>query len=135
MLSTSTLTHLAVAAAVVYRFLGVWDLLAPGSAARVFLGLRSPSPKDTDDDAQSDAIPTLVPMLGARDVTVGAAILWLAHEAETHALGVVVLSASALNFVDAWAVARRRGAVLGAAPALFSLAFVGLGYGLLVGRG
>lgn len=114
MLSTQTLTHLAVAAAVIYLLLGVWDLLAPGSAARVFLRFRTPSPKDESDDVDtgSDSIPTLVPMLGARDITVGAAIIWLARESDPHALGVVVLSASALNFVDTWAVAQRRGALL-----------------------
>ncbi|KAL1409344.1 hypothetical protein Q8F55_003326 [Vanrija albida] len=102
MLSVSTLTAIAVAVGIEYLLIGVWDLLAPRSAAR-FLGFSAPK------EADNDPVPTLVPMLGARDLTIGAALVVLAHDGATHALGVVVLCASALNFVDAVAVGRRSG--------------------------
>lgn len=74
-------------------------------------------------------------MLGARDYSIGLAILWFGVRGEGRNMGRVVLSGMVLCLADLWLVVRRRGwkDAVGWGLGLGVAGWAAVGWGLLVG--
>lgn len=98
--STWRLLGLSVAAS--YVALGVIDCLMPHRAAEEFFGI-------APGDAESGAVPLLLPLIGARGLSIGATLFVFARQRKYAEMGTVILAGSILCVADAVAIWRAKG--------------------------
>ena len=100
----STWRALGLTVAVAYTGFGVFESFLPAKAAREFFGIQPRAKAEVDD-----AVSVMVPLMGARDFTISAAMLTFWYYEKDWELGVVILAGSILCVADSIAIFNRRG--------------------------
>ncbi|KAF6827580.1 hypothetical protein CMUS01_08948 [Colletotrichum musicola] len=101
-LQASTWQALGLSVAASYIALGVMDCIAPQRAAEEIFGI-------APTDEGSRAVRVFVPLLGARGLSIGAALLVLARQGKGPEMGIVILAGTILCVADVIAVWRAKG--------------------------
>lgn len=97
-LQPSTWRTLGLSVAVSYAGLGIFDILLPHQAANHFFGL-----------PPSDPVTRLMPLLGARGLSIAAALFAFARQGKNPEMGVVILAGTILCLWDAVAIWQAQG--------------------------
>lgn len=144
-LSPSTWRVLGLSATAACLGLGSFAITSPALAAKVF-GIypeeTAASSSSTDvvgekkgwskaEQTHAEAVSTSMRLLGARDLTIGIALLWLDYQRNPPAMGALILSGFALCIVDVYIIWERRGSATGSAFAAIAAVWMAIGYGLL----
>jgi len=127
-LSPSTYQALGLSVGAGYTILGAFATLFPSTAARTFFNLgngvalwpynnnhassTTPAKPAVPSTATDDAVHSLMRLLGARDLSIAAAIFALDWQQKYDAVGTVILAGMGLCLADVLAVWRRRGPAL-----------------------
>lgn len=121
---TSTWHMLGLSVAFSYAGLGLLQCVLPRFAAKTLLDVGSPrgggssnnNSKRTDIGTgrtpEEATVPLVMPLLGARDLTIAAALFAFSWEGKTREMGTLILAGTILCVADVAAVWRRRGIVL-----------------------
>lgn len=110
-IAQSTWRMLGLSVAAVYTALGTFEIIFPRRAAKEFFALPEPSAKGTkaEDTAVSGAVALMMPLLGARDLTLAAALCTFASLGKWRDYGIVVMAGTILCAADCAVIWRRRG--------------------------
>jgi len=100
--STWRLLGLSVAAG--YTAFGAFEILVPAKAMKEMFAIEPKKNPEVDE-----TVSLVAPLLGARDLSIAAAIFVLHHAKWDRAMGVVIVSGTILCFADAVAVGYRKG--------------------------
>nr|XP_036581494.1 uncharacterized protein CTRU02_08544 [Colletotrichum truncatum]KAF6789845.1 hypothetical protein CTRU02_08544 [Colletotrichum truncatum] len=119
--STWRLLGLSVAAS--YTALGAIDCLIPHRAAEEFFGI--------EPYGSTTAVSILMPLLGARDISIAAALFALARQHRGREMGTVILAGTILCVADVVVLWRRKGPRRGGAVAAGVTIWTAIGLGLL----
>lgn len=130
-----TWRYLGLGVAVGYAGLGLFASLAPQRAAKEYFGIEPSKPKAnttpkisgntptaslsaaesgrTEDESKSDlAVKTVLPLMGARDLSIFTALMIFFHRRQHSEMGVVILSGMVLCTADIVMVWARKGAAV-----------------------
>ncbi|EOO02360.1 hypothetical protein UCRPA7_2105 [Phaeoacremonium minimum UCRPA7] len=102
--SPATWRALGLTVGVAYTGFGIVETLLPAQAAREFFGIQPRAKAEVDD-----AVSVMVPLMGARDFSLSAAMLTFWYYGKDWELGVVILAGSILCVADSIAIFNRRG--------------------------
>jgi len=142
-LSPSTWRVLGLWVATSYIGLGTMAITAPVFAAKCFgiypdLPPSSHSPSnakhqqtDRDKENHADAVSTSMKLLGARDLSIGLALVALDYQGHQRPVGTLILSSFVLCVVDVYEVWKRRGSGWGAAFAAGAAVWMAIGWGIV----
>lgn len=112
-LTPSTWRVLGLSVAAGYTSLGLFAILFPRRAASEFFALPEPSAPGREEDKEASATVSLVlPLLGARDLSIAAALCTFASLGKWRDFGTVVLTGTILCIADSVVIWRRRGSRL-----------------------
>jgi hypothetical protein len=105
MVSSDTWKFLGLSVAAGYATLGTWGLVAPRHGAETFFSPRPSSP----ESLHAGDIERYMRLLGARDLSMAAAMAWFAHSDDWRAMGQMILTGMFLCGADAWAATQAKG--------------------------
>jgi uncharacterized protein DUF4267 len=118
-LETSSWHLLGLSVAVSYAGLGLLQCALPRFAAKTLLDVGSQQPgnnKRTDAvtgrATEDTTVPLVMPLLGARDLTIAAALFTFSWQDKTREMGTLILAGTILCVADVAAVWKRQGSVL-----------------------
>ena len=103
---------LGLSVAAGYLGLGLFALAAPRRAAWEYFGIEDVAPPTTVTAAparRADAVPLLMPLLGARDISIGAALCAFAYAGRWREAGTLVLAGTVLCAADVVAIWKTKG--------------------------
>jgi len=139
-LSPSTWRILGLSVATSYIGLGTMGMVAPVLAAKcfgIYPDLSSSSTAkthqtDQDKDNHANAVATSMKLLGARDLSIGLALVALDYQGDQRAVGTLILGGFVLCVVDIYEVWKRRGLGWGGAFAVGAAVWMAIGSGMLL---
>ncbi|KAM0276198.1 hypothetical protein ACHAQH_007005 [Verticillium albo-atrum] len=102
----------------------------PRFAARLLFNVGEQHPKKRDADPDSEIVPLLVPLLGARDLTLAATLFAFASAGKDREMGTVILAGTILCVADVAAVFMAKGRASGWFFAIGAMIWTGIGLGL-----
>ncbi|KLT45318.1 hypothetical protein CC85DRAFT_282806 [Cutaneotrichosporon oleaginosum] len=105
MVSSDTWKLLGLSVAGGYATLGTWALVAPRHGAETFF---SPRPSSAESLHAGD-IERYMRLLGARDLSIAAAMAWFANSGDWRAMGQMTLTGLFLCAADAVAATQAKG--------------------------
>lgn len=103
-LHPSTWRLLGLSVGIGYAVFGTIEVLKPRMIAKHLLHIPSQPSEQADR-----AVSLLVPLLGARDLSIAAVIFWFHHAGRFRESGVVILAGTILCYADAFAVWSSKG--------------------------
>lgn len=139
-LRPSTWRTLGLAVGISYTFLGAFDITQPTLAAKLFNLHPEPITSITAEDGRSavkhvaahaESISTSMILLGARDLSIGVALLTFYNKQNAEAMGTLIMSGMILCAVDVVYIWRLRGWEWGCAFAAGAASWGVIGMGLL----
>ncbi|BEI84931.1 hypothetical protein CcaverHIS002_0503320 [Cutaneotrichosporon cavernicola] len=127
MVAADTWKFLGLTVAAGYSTLGTWALLAPRNCAETLFLPRPSSP----ESLHSGDVERYSRLLGARDLSMAAAMLWFVRSDDWRAMGQMILAGTFLAAADSWAAWNAKGAALGLVLAAGSAFWSLIGYALV----
>lgn len=110
-MASSTWRYLGLSVAGGYTILGAYAILFPRRAAAEFFALPNPASKSKQDDGGelSQAVSIVIPLLGARDLSMAAAMFAFASSGKWREMGTVILAGTILCTADSAVFWKRLG--------------------------
>ncbi|KIX05283.1 uncharacterized protein Z518_06155 [Rhinocladiella mackenziei CBS 650.93] len=99
-LNTSIWRILGASAAVTYSGWGIWQILSPGPAGLELFGVPPKRVTATGQEEVDETARYLIPIIGARDLTIGSAMVYLGYAGKTREMGTVLAATTILVIVD-----------------------------------
>ncbi|BEJ15697.1 hypothetical protein CspHIS471_0503020 [Cutaneotrichosporon sp. HIS471] len=127
MVAADTWKFLGLTVIAGYSTLGTWALVAPRNCAETFF---APRPSSAESLHSGD-IERYSRLLGARDLSIAAAMLWFVHSDDWRAMGQMILTGMFLCAADSWAAWNAKGAARGLVLAAGSAIWGVIGYALV----
>ncbi|KAM0329300.1 hypothetical protein ACHAQA_004605 [Verticillium albo-atrum] len=121
---------LGLSVAATYTALGVFQCTMPRQAAQLLFGVGGHHPKKRDEDQDSKIVPLLVPLLGARDLTIAAGLFTFASQGKNRDMGTMILAGTILCIADVAAIFKAKGKAFGWFFTFGALFWTGIGLGL-----
>lgn len=117
-LGYNTWRYLGLSVALGYAGLGGFALAAPTQAAKYYFGWDVKSLKEkgeggeSKDASREDIVKTVLPLMGARDLSIFTALMVFFHNRQHSEMGVLILSGTILCAADIAAIWLWKGPVL-----------------------